>query len=67
MIGKFTVGAGLWIALQFSAFEIASNQGKAVLAQAGFVNQRVQDVRCAQAQAFGLDDLRRAGLVIECN
>lgn len=66
MIGKITVGAGLWIALQLSSFDIASDQGKAALAQAGLVNQRVQDVRCAQAQAFGIDDLWRAGLLIEC-
>ncbi len=66
MIGKITVGAGLWIALQFSTFEIASEQGKAVLAQAGNVQQRIQDIQCAQASAFGLDNLRRAGLTIEC-
>lgn len=66
MIGKITIGAGLWVALQFSTFGIASDQGKAVLAQAGLVQQSVRDVRCAQAQAFGLDDLRRAGLTIEC-
>jgi len=66
MIGKITVGAGLWVALQFSTFGIASEQGKAVLAQAGLVQQHIQDSRCSQARAFGLDDLRRAGLTIEC-
>ena len=66
MIGKITVGAGLWIALQFSTFDIASEQGKAVIAQAGLVQQYIQNSRCAQVKAFGLDDLRRAGLAIEC-
>lgn len=27
----------------------------------------VQDARCAQAQGYGIDDLRRAGLTINCN
>lgn len=66
MIGKITVGAGLWVALQLSTFEVASDQGKVVLAQAERVNQGIQDTRCAQAKTFGLDDLRRAGLIIEC-
>lgn len=66
MIGKITIGTGLWVVLQFSTFGIASDQGKAVLAQAGLVQQHVQDTRCARAKAFGLDDLRRAGLTIEC-
>jgi hypothetical protein len=66
MIGKITVGAGLWIALQFSTLEFASEQGKVVIAQSGRVQQQIQDTRCAQVRAFGLDDLRRSGLVIEC-
>lgn len=61
MIEKITVGAGLWIALQFSTFEFASEQGKAMLAQSVRVQQQTQDTRCAQAWAFGLNDLRVRG------
>lgn len=67
MIGKIAVGTALWAALQFSVYDTASEQGKAVLVQAEQVQQHELDASCAQAKAFGLDDLQRAGLVIACN
>lgn len=67
MLTKIAIGSALWAALQFSVADQASEQGKAVLAKAEEVDKMKQASVCAQAKAFGLDDLRRAGLTIECD
>lgn len=66
MITKLTIGAAVWAALQLQIGDQATEQAQAVLAQAEHVAQLETDTRCAQAKAYGLEDLRRAGLTIEC-
>lgn len=66
MIEKIATGAVLWGALQLSVADVATERGKAVLDQAERVAQMEQDARCALAAGYGLDDLRRAGLTIDC-
>lgn len=67
MLTKIAIGSALWAALQFSAADQANEQGKAVLAKAEEVNEMKQASLCAQAKSYGLNDLRKAGLTIECD
>lgn len=66
MIERIAVGAALWGALQLSVLDAATEQGKAVLEQAERVANLETETRCAQVMAFGVEDLRRAGLAINC-
>lgn len=66
MIGKITVGAMFYAALQLSVFDSASSQADSVLSQADEVQKLERSIACGQAKAYGLQDLQRIGLRIEC-
>lgn len=67
MIGKIVIAGAVWAALQFTAADAAIDTGGRVMAQAGQVERLKQGRRCAQARAFGIEELKRRGLIIDCD
>lgn len=60
------IGILVYGALQFTVADAALKTAEKVLAQAGQVEVLKQSARCAQAQVFGLSELRARGLTLNC-
>lgn len=66
MIGKIVIAGVVWSALQFTAADAAIETGGEVLAQAGQVEILKKSSQCLQAEAYGIEELRKRGLVLDC-
>ena len=64
MFQKIAVGGALWIILQFTFADAAIETGKRAAALVDSNAALATDIRCAQARAYGIQELQRAGLMI---
>ena len=64
MLKTISTGAVLWLALQFTFADAAIETGKQAQALVDRNATLATDIRCAQARAYGIQELQRAGLTI---